>query len=87
MCFISNSIIIKQHFFFPLLGNFKGLLHPKMKILSLFTYQNGAMVMRRFTFMHLADAFIQSDSQCIQAIYIFFVSLCVPLELNQLLRC
>ncbi len=29
-----------------------------------------------FTFMHLADAFIQSDLQCIQAIQ-FFVSMCV----------
>ncbi len=34
-----------------------------------------------FTFMHLADAFIQSDLQCIQAIH-FFVSMCVPWELN-----
>ncbi len=25
-----------------------------------------------FTFMHLADAFIQSDLQCIQAIHFFF---------------
>ncbi len=30
---------------------------------------------------HLADAFIQSDLQCIQAIH-FFVSMCVPWELN-----
>ncbi len=37
--------------------------------------------------MHLADAFIQSDLQCIQAIHIF-VSTCVPWELNpQPLRC
>ncbi len=28
-----------------------------------------------FTFMHLADAFIQSDLQCIQAIH--FLSVCV----------
>ncbi len=34
-----------------------------------------------FTFMHLADAFIQSDLQCIQAIH-FFVSMCVPWESN-----
>ncbi len=34
-----------------------------------------------FTFMHLADAFIQSDLQCIQAIQ-FFSSMCVPWELN-----
>ncbi len=32
-------------------------------------------------FMHLADAFIQSDLQCIQVIQ-FFVSVCVPWELN-----
>ncbi len=36
-----------------------------------------------FTFMHLADAFIQSDFQCIQATHIyFFISMCVPWELN-----
>ncbi len=29
-----------------------------------------------FTFMHLADALIQSDLQCIQVIHIF-VSMCV----------
>ncbi len=40
-----------------------------------------------FTCMHLADAFIQSDLQYIQAIH-FFVSMCVPWELNpQPLRC
>ncbi len=33
-----------------------------------------------FTFMHLADAFIQSDLQCIQAT--LFISMCVPWELN-----
>ncbi len=34
-----------------------------------------------FTFMHLADAFIQSDLQCIQVIHV--LSLCVfPWELN-----
>ncbi len=38
-------------------------------------------------FMHLADAFIQSDLQCIQAIH-FFVSMCVSWESNpQPLRC
>ncbi len=31
-----------------------------------------------FTFMHLSDAFIQSDLQCIQAIHFyFFISMCV----------
>ncbi len=39
------------------------------------------------TFMHLADAFIQSDLQGIQII-LFFVRICVPWELNpQPLRC
>ncbi len=33
-----------------------------------------------FTFMHLADAFIQSDLQCIQAIHFFIM--CVPWESN-----
>ncbi len=41
-----------------------------------------------FTFTHLADGFIQSDLQCIQAIHIFFVSTCAPRESNpQPLRC
>ncbi len=41
-----------------------------------------------FTFMHLADAFIQSDLQCIIHGYTFFISMCVPWELNpQPLRC
>ncbi len=31
--------------------------------------------------MHLADAFIQNDLQYIQVIH-FFVSMCVPWELN-----
>ncbi len=34
-----------------------------------------------FTFMHLADAFIQSDLQCIKAIH-FLIIMCVPWELN-----
>ncbi len=29
-----------------------------------------------FTFMHLADAFIQSDLQCIQALHVVFLSVC-----------
>ncbi len=33
------------------------------------------------TFMHLADAFIKSELQYIQAIH-FFISMCVPWELN-----
>ncbi len=33
-----------------------------------------------FKFMHLAEAFIQSDLQCIQAIH--FSSVCVSWELN-----
>ncbi len=37
-----------------------------------------------FTFMHLADAFIQSglDLKAIQTIIIFFVRMCFPWELN-----
>ncbi len=35
-----------------------------------------------FTFMHLADAFIQSDLQCIQAIHVF-ISMCVLWELEE----
>ncbi len=51
--------------------------------------------MSPFTFMHLADAFIQSDLQYIQVIHVFIqviqvihVSMCVPWESNpQPLRC
>ncbi len=42
-------------------------------------FERGMVV--TFTFIHLADAFIQSDLQCIQAIH-FFVSTCVPWESN-----
>ncbi len=34
------------------------------------------------TFTYLADAFIQSNLQCFQAIHFFFISMCVPWELN-----
>ncbi len=33
-----------------------------------------------FTFMHLADAFIQSDLQCIQVIHLF-ISMCILLDI------
>ncbi len=35
-----------------------------------------------FTFMHLADAFIQSDLQCNQAIHLYFINMRVPWELK-----
>ncbi len=38
-----------------------------------------------FTFMHLADAFIQSDLHLqsdLHSGYTFFISMCVPWELN-----
>ncbi len=38
-----------------------------------------------FTFMHLADAFIQSDLQCNQAIHFFFV--CLLYDIKRLERC
>ncbi len=37
-------------------------------------------VLLTFTFMHLADAFIQSDLQCIQVIH--FLSVCVLLGIE-----
>ncbi len=38
--------------------------------------------------LHLSDAFIQSDLQYIQAIYICILSMCVPWEsIPQPLRC
>ncbi len=33
-----------------------------------------------FTFMHLADAFIQSDLHCIQGTVLHFISSCFPWE-------
>ncbi len=45
-----------------------------------------AILCTTFTFMHLADAFIQSDFQCIQVIHL--LSVCVPWELSpRPLRC
>ncbi len=35
-----------------------------------------------FTFMHLADAFIQSDLHCIQVTILHLISSCFPWELN-----
>ncbi len=35
-----------------------------------------------FTFMHLADAFIQSDLHCIQVTVLHFLSSCFPWESN-----
>ncbi len=32
--------------------------------------------------LHLSDAFIQSDLQCIQGIHLSFISMCVPWESN-----
>ncbi len=56
-------------------------VHPK-HVFGLFLYQIQILTSIDFTFtlMHLADAFIQSDLQCIQAIH-FFMSRCVPWEL------
>ncbi len=58
------------------------------RFVNLGEYKAGcAQSLFTFTFMHLSDAFIQSDLLCIQAIH-FFVSTCVPWESNpQPLRC
>ncbi len=40
-----------------------------------------------FTFMHLADAFIQSDLQCIQAIHVLSLSVFPGYRTHNLLRC
>ncbi len=40
-----------------------------------------------FTFMHLADAFIQSDLQCIQAIHVLSVCVFPGNRTHNLLRC
>ncbi len=51
---------------------------PKMKILSSFAHPQVVP----FTFMHLADAFIQSDLHCIQVTVLHFISSCFPWESN-----
>ncbi len=49
--------------------------------MRLYAYLHGfKLFVFTFTFMHLADAFIQSDLQCIQVIFIL-VCVC-PWELN-----
>ncbi len=55
-------------------------IRPSLKVLYPFRDVQGLKF--TFTFMHLADAFIQSDLQCIQVMLFFFVSMCVPWELN-----
>ncbi len=40
-----------------------------------------------FTFMHLADAFIQSDLHCIQAIHVLSVCVFPGNRTHNLLRC
>ncbi len=40
------------------------------------------LLFRTFTFMHLADAFIQSDLHCIQVTVLHFISSCFPWESN-----
>ncbi len=40
-----------------------------------------------FTFMHLADAFIQSDLQCIQAIHVLSLYVFPGNRTHNLLRC
>ncbi len=39
-------------------------------------------VYNTFTFMHLTDAFIQSDLHCIQVTVLHFISSCFPWESN-----
>ncbi len=40
------------------------------------------VMMFTFTFMHLADTFIQSDLHCIQVTVLHFISSCFPWESN-----
>ncbi len=47
----------------------------------------GEMSTFTFTFMHLADAFIQSDLQCIQAIHVLSVCMFPGNRTHNLLRC
>ncbi len=47
-------------------------LHFKLRYVDVCFYK-GHLYLKLFTFMHLADAFIQSDLQCIQAIHLLSV--------------
>ncbi len=47
----------------------------------LFHPDDPAIVTFTFTFMHLADAFIQSDLHCIQVTVLHLTSSCFPWEL------
>ncbi len=52
------------------------------RIISILTFLHTThYIFNKDIFTHLADAFIQSDLQCIQVIH-FFVSTCVPWETN-----
>ncbi len=42
--------------------------------------QSSAQTIKTFTFMHLADAFIQSDLHCIQVTVLHLISSCFPWE-------
>ncbi len=48
-----------------------------------FKYSRNLFILETFIFMHLADAFIQSDLQCIQAIYFVSVPGFVPIPGNR----
>ncbi len=66
------------------------LKHKSVTLLISVTFDQFNAALTTFTFTYLADAFIQSDLQCIQAIHFIFIffSMCVFWESNpQPLRC
>ncbi len=83
---LSGPEVGQSHWLYREKGPAEAVFPPPAKEVQLAT-RAAETVTFTFTFMHLAEAFIQSDLQCIQAIH-FFVSTCVPWESNpQPLRC
>ncbi len=51
-------------------------IHHHLKNMYMKVSKYACNLFLTFTFMHLADAFIQSDLQCIQAIHFFYQYVC-----------
>ncbi len=59
---------------------FTNASHTHTHRICVFTASSVWLIWDSFTFMHLADAFIQSDLHCIQVTVLHFISSCFPWE-------
>ncbi len=66
----------------PILGVEGVRESPSVKITGTGVPNHGGLRSSTFTFMHLADAFIQSDLHCIQVTVLHLTSFCFPWETN-----